>query len=239
MVSKKKIILGIILILIVAVVATGVILFNNYQQGKSSFAGSHNILILCVDPTEPREGMGAVDMAFVIELNDGHLGKITPVYPGGLTDPSLDPPADLRSEGVSQWYLHDSLWTADLETGTKRAQQIVKYNTNLSSDIVVVVTPDAIDAMIATVGPVYSNGQEVTNDTLSFLRNDQDENGATRGDAIEGLADGIVNATRSTGKKVDLIKTISDQYGKGNIQVVPKDVFQKLVTYAGFSNLFS
>ena len=167
------------------------------------------------------------------------MGEVTPVYPGGLYDPSLTPPADLRSEGVSQWYLHDSLWTENLEEGTQRAQQIVKYNTGEDSDIVVVVTPDAIDAMINTVGPVYSNGQEVTTDSLEFLRNDQDENGATRGDAIEGLADGIINATKSSGKKVDLISTVTDQYSKGNIRVVPQNVFEKLIAYAGITNILS
>jgi hypothetical protein len=121
MVSKKIIVLAIILILIVAVVATGLSFFTNYQQGKSSFQGKHNVLALCTDPSEQRAGVGAVDMAFIIELNNGHLGEVTPVYPGGLTDPSLSPPADLRNEGVSEWYLHDSLWTDNLEEGTQRA----------------------------------------------------------------------------------------------------------------------
>lgn len=209
------------------------------MQGKSNFQGKHNILVLCTDPSEQRAGIGAVDMAFVIALNNGKLGEVTKVYPGGLYDPSMTPPADLRSEGVDHWYLHDSLWTSNLEDGTKRAQQIVEYNTDLKSDIVVVVTPDAIDAMINAVGPVYSNGQQVTNDSLSFLRDDQDKNGATRGDAIEGLADGIINATKTNGKKAELLATVTDHYGKGNILVVPKDAFQKLVSYVGITNLIS
>ncbi len=237
MVSKKKIVLVILLIIIAAIAAMGINFYSNYQQGKSSFSGTHNILVLCTDPTEPRAGVGAVDMAFIIQLNNGKLGEVTPVYPGGLYDPSMNPPADLRSEGVDHWYLHDSLWTSSLEEGTQRAQQIVKYSTGTSTDIVVVVTPDAIDAVINAVGPVYSNGQEVTSDSLSFLRNDQDENGATRGDAIEGLADGIINATRSSGKKVELIGVLTDQYAKGNIQIVPGDAFQKLISYAGISNI--
>lgn len=236
MVSKKKIILVIFLI---AVAAVGISIFSTYQQGKSSFQGKHNILILCADSTEQREGVGAVDMAFIIEINNGKLGEVTPVYPGGLYDPSMTPPPDLQSEGVDHWYLHDSLWTSNLEDGTKRAQQIVEYNTGLKSDIVVVVTPDAIDAMIDSVGPVYSNGQEVTSDSLSFLRSDQDENGATRGDAIEGLADGIIDATKNSGKKAELISTVVSQYGQGNIHIVPGDAFQKLVSYVGFGNLLS
>lgn len=234
MASKKKTILA-ILIIIIAIV--GVSIFVNYQQGKSAFAGNHNILVLCVDPSEQREGVGAVDMAFNIELNDGKLGEVTPIYPGGMYDPSLTPPPDLVREGVDHWYLHDSLWTSSLEDGTARAQQIVKYNTGLTSDVVVVVTPDAIDAMISAVGPVYSKGQEVTSDSLSFLRNDQDKNGATRGDAIEGLAEGIINATKSGGKKIELLATITGQYITGNIQVVPNDKFQQLISFAGFTNL--
>lgn len=237
MVSKKKIGIAIIALILLVIIASGAIFFSNYQEGKATFGGTHNILVLCSDTGEQRPGIGAVDMAFNIELVDGKLGTVTPIYPGGMYDPSLSPPADLRSQGVDHWYLHDSLWTDNLEEGTQRAQQIVKYNTGMTSDIVVIVTPDAIDAMIAAVGPVYSNGQEVTSDSLSFLRNDQDQNGATRGDAIEGLADGIINATRSHGKKVELLKVVGEQYTAGNIQVVPQDKFQQLISYAGITNL--
>ena len=227
---EKKIQLVIVIIIIIFILTVGIIIFSNIG-GKGSFRGKHNILVLCTDPTEQRQGVGAVDMAFMLELNKGKLSKTTPIYPGGMYDPSLTPPADLRSEGTNQWYLHDSLWTSDLNEGVKRAKQIIKYNTNLTTDITVVVNPDAIDAMINTVGPVYSNGQEVTSDSLSFLRNNQDERGATRGDAIEGLVDGIIDATEKKGKKAELLATVLDQYGKGNILFVPKDAFQKLIAY--------
>ena len=228
----------ILVLLIIGFVVAGITIFTSYNQGKSTLQGKHNILLLCADPTETRAGVGGVDMAYIIELNDGELGETTPIYPGGLYDPSLTPPADLRSYGVDQWYLHDSLWTADLEEGTKRAQQIVEYNHNYTSDIVIVVTPDAIDAIITAVGPVYSNGQEVTIDSLTFLRTDQD-NGATRGDAVEGLADGIINATKTNGKYVDLFTTTLDQFSKGNILCVPNDAFQKLFTFVGIKNVIS
>jgi hypothetical protein len=234
MVSKKKIIL-IVLIAIIAII--GIYFLINYEQGKASFQGEHNILVLCSDPSENRPGIGSVDMAFVINMNNGNMGNVTPVYPGGLTDPSLDPPADLKAQGVDHWYLHDSLWSSNLENGTKIAQQIVKYNTNMSTDIVVVVTPTAIDAMVNSVGPVYSDGQLVNGSSITFLREDQSNYGATRGDAVSGLADGIKNATQSHNKKAALVKTISEQYAQGNIKVVPADKFNQLISYAGVSNL--
>ena len=41
------------------------------------------------------------------------------------------------------------------------------------------------------------------------------------------------------GKKVDLISTVTDQYSKGNIRVVPQNVFEKLIAYAGITNILS
>ncbi|MBE6489222.1 MAG: DUF4012 domain-containing protein [Methanosphaera stadtmanae] len=234
MVSKKKILLIAIIVILVAI---GAYFLSNYQQGKAAFAGEHNILLLCTDPSENRPGIGAVDMAFVVNLKDGHLGNITKVYPGGLTHPTKQPSDSMRAEGLSVVYLHDSLWSENLEEGTKTAQEIVEYHTGLKSDIVMVVTPDAIDALIKAVGPVYSNGEEVKTSSIDFLREDQSENGATRGDAVEGLADGIKEAAQKNGKKPELISTALDQFNKGNIQVVPKEKFSQFITYAGISNV--
>ena len=67
MVSKKKIIL---LAILAIIVIFGVYLFLNYQQGQETFKGEHNILILCSDPSENRPGVGSVDMAFVVNVNN-------------------------------------------------------------------------------------------------------------------------------------------------------------------------
>ena len=233
MLSKKKMILiGLIIILI----AIGGYLLFNYAEGQKAFAGEHNVLILCADPSEPRPGVGAVDMAFVIQLNNGKVGEITKVYPGGLTHPTKEPSASMRAEGLSVVYLHDSLWSENLTEGTTTAQEIVEYHTGLKTDMVLVMTPEAIDALVKSVGPVYSNGKEVTNDSINFLRDDQDQ-GATRGDAVENLADGIRDAASKNNKKPALIQAAMDQYSKGNIKVVPEDKFGPFISYGGISNV--
>ncbi len=235
MVSKKKILLIIILAIIVVV---GAYFLINYHQSKETFSGNHNILVLCSDTSENRPGIGSVDMAFVIGLNDGQLGNITPVYPGGLAHPTLQPTADMKAEGVDKYYLHDSLWSSDLENGTKIAQEIVEYHTGMSTDIVLVVTPTAIDAMLDAVGPVYSDGEEVSNiSSIDFLREDQSNNGATRGDSVENLAKGIKEAAEKNGKKPDLIKVALEQYTQGNIKAVPEDKFTQFVSYEGMESI--
>ena len=238
MVSKKKILLVVILAIVAVMAVAGVYFMTSYNEGKQTFSGEQNVLVLCTDPSENRPGIGAVDMAFVINLKDSSIGNITPVYPGGLAHPTLKPTADMQAEGLNQWYLHDSLWSSDLENGTKIAQEIVKYHTNISTDMVVVVTPTAIDAMLNAVGPVQSNGQEVSNvSSIDFLREDQSNHGATRGDAIENLAEGIRDAADKNGKKGDLIKAALDQYSQGNIKVTPEDKFAKFVTYEGINSI--
>jgi hypothetical protein len=102
--------------------------------------------------------------------------------------------------------------------------------------MVLVVTPEAIDALINAVGPVYSDGKEVTSSSIDFLRDDQKE-GATRGDAIEGLADGIKDAASKNNKKPQLIQAAMDQFSKGNIKVVPEDKFAPFISYGGISNI--
>ncbi|MBE6494306.1 MAG: DUF4012 domain-containing protein [Methanosphaera stadtmanae] len=233
--QKKKIILIIIIISIIGIAA---FLLNSFNQGEAKFSGEHDILILCTDPSEPRPGIGAVDMTFVIHLSNGKMGEITPVYPGGLYHPTLEPDPGLRAEGLNQVFLHDSLWSSDLEKGTKIAQEIVEYHTNLTTDIVVVFTPNGIDSLIDAVRPVYSNGKEVKTSSIDFLREDQKNQGATRGDAIEGLADGIKEAAIKNNKKPALIQAAIGQYYTGNIQVVPQKDVTDFIIYVAIKNLF-
>ena len=136
------------------------------------------MLLLCVDTSEQRPGVGAVDMAFVVNVNQGKVVKLTPVYPGGLAHPTMSPTADMRSNGVDRLYLHDSLWSDDVEKGSKIAQEIVEYHTGLKTDLVVIVTPESIDAIINSIGPIYVKGQGyVSGNSVEFLREEQDKDG--------------------------------------------------------------
>ena len=72
-----------------------------------------------------------------------------------------------------------------MEAGSKVAQEIVKYHTGMETDLVVIVTPEAIDAMIQAIGPVYVEGKGyVTGNSIEFLREEQDQDGMSRGSAV-------------------------------------------------------
>jgi len=234
--SKKLIAL---IICILVIVSAGVLVSYFYSQGKEKFDANYSVLLLCVDPSEQRPGVGAVDMAFVINVNGGKVVNMTPVYPGGLAHPTLSPNAELRSYGADKLYLHDSLWSSDVEEGAEIAQEIVKYNTGLETNLVVIVTPDAIDAILQSIGPVYVEGQGyVTGNSIDFLREEQNESGMSRGSAVESLMTAIKNAVQEKDKRAALIEAATTQYAQGNIYVIPSNVFMEFVTYEGINNLF-
>ncbi len=230
--SKKGIIVISLLILIIGVGVLGLNFNDNVQADVLS--GEHKILVLSADPSEPRPGMGAVDMAFVFTLKDGDITNITSIYPHKMAHPTEAAPLEVQKQGVSKMLLHDSLWYNDTDRGARYAQEIVEYNTGIKTDIVVIFSVESIDAIVASVGPLHVNGIGYVNgSTLNFLREEQDDYNYTRGQAVKSLMSAISNSTsQDKTKYLTLIQTVSDQYKKGNIAVYPSSAFPQLITLA-------
>ncbi len=234
---KKKIAIIISIILIAGLLFVAYLYMTTTPE-ENVMKGDHKILLLTADPSEPRPGMGAVDMAFVINTHDGKIVNTTPVYPGGMTHPTASPPQYLKeTQGVNKLYLHDALWDEDVEVGAKLAQEIVESNTGLKTDVVVILTPDAVDALIQSIGPIYIEGQGYVNgNSIDFLRNEQAE-GMSRGNAVESMMKSIMNAAKDPANYSKLLQTGAMEYTKGNIAVVPKDIFLKVLVSNGI-NIF-
>jgi len=233
--SRKLIVL---IILLIIIVSAGIYVSYFYTQGKEKFEGNYNVLLLCADPSEPRPGVGAVDMVFVVNVNQGKIVNMTPVYPGGLAHPTKSPNSELRNY-ADKLYLHDSLWSSDVEEGSKIAQEIVEYHTGLKTNLVVIVTPEAIDAMIKAIGPVYVEGQGyVSGNSIEFLRGEQDNGGMSRGNAVQSLMNGLKKKAQDPKNRKVLMETASAQYAQGKLYVIPSTVFQEFVIYEGVNSIF-
>jgi anionic cell wall polymer biosynthesis LytR-Cps2A-Psr (LCP) family protein len=233
--SIKKILLIIILILIGLVAA---FVIYQYEQPASTnmMKGQHNLLLLTVDPSEARPGLGGVDMAFAVNIVDGNIKNLTPIYPGGMMHPTAMEPA---GAGTGRLMLHDTLWDADPAVGAKLAQETVQANTGIKTDGVVMVTPTAIDALIASVGPINVSGQgTVTGNSIQFLRAEQNNGGMSRGGAVESIMKPILNATKDPSKYATLSQIAVDQYLKGNIVVIPKSLFTQFAISKGINSIF-
>lgn len=229
--DKKNII---IIILFIAIVGLSASAYTQYKSvSENVVVGEHTVLVLGVDPSEKRPGLGAVDMAYIINMNDGKVTNKTPLYPHNMVHPTAPVPAYLKSIGESKLRLHDSFWDNDTEKDAKLAQEIVEYNTGIKTDIVLVVTPDAVNAVINAIGPISVPGSgQVTGSSIQWLRENQ-EGGVTRGNAVGSVMSAIFNATNDKTKMLILLNVGINQYNAGNIYVFPKGAFSKFLISEG------
>lgn len=235
----RKLISALIVIIAIIAVIAGALTYL-YFDTNSPLRTTLNAkaLVLCVDPSEGRPGPGAVDMAFVVDLKKGNVVNVTPVYPGGMTHPNASAPDYVKTQGLYVLVLHDSCWWNNTSYDAKMAQEIVEYNTNISTDVVVIVKPDAIDAILQSVGGVYIEGQGyVDNNSIDFMRDEQ-KNNMSRGNAVESIAYAIRNASKDKTNKTNIMNAIIAQYQAGNIIVEPNDFAYRFITAEGLNQVF-
>lgn len=231
-----KILIVLILILIGSVAAFAI---YTYEQPSSSnvMKGDHNILVLLADTDEQRPGIGAVDMAYVFHVKDGDIKNITTLYPGGMRSKTIDEPA---AAGTGKMLLNDALWYNNTAQDAQDAQSIVKDNTNITTDSVVIIKPSAVDAVVNAVGPINVPGYgDVTNNTIDVIRNLTEKNNSTlsRGNATDLIMNPILAAAKNPAKAPQLFQVIIQQYTTGNIVVIPKDLVTQFAISKGINSL--
>jgi hypothetical protein len=231
-------------ILLVFILLGSILMVYVYIPGKDSetnlMLGTHHVLVLAADPSEPRPGIGAIDMAFVVTEVDGDIKNMTAVYPGGMAHPTAAEPAEGQAQGAgSKLLLHDSFWWNDTAKDAKLAQEIVEYNTGLKTDAVVIFTPEAVDAMIASVGGIYVEGSGTLNgsSSINFLRDEQ-ALGSSRGASVESVMKPLWAAYQDPSKKTALMEAVATQYLKGNIVVEPEELFVQFALANGITKIF-
>ena len=91
---------NILRILLVLILLGSILMVYVYIPGKDAetnlMLGEHHVLVLAADPSEPRPGMGGIDMAFVVTVVDGDIKNMTAVYPGGMAHPTAAAPLSYR-----------------------------------------------------------------------------------------------------------------------------------------------
>ncbi|MCK9150503.1 DUF4012 domain-containing protein [Methanobacterium alcaliphilum] len=206
--AKK--IFGIILLLII--LFSGFIFF-------SFVIGEHKILLLGIDPSEKRPGIGAVDMAFIITTDNGKIINKTSIYPGGMYHPNATVPQYLQSIGEKKLLLHDTFWENDTAAAAQLARETVEYHTNQKIDVTIIINPDGLDALINAAGPLTVNGEVMENvSSIEWMRDDQSQ-GNSRGTAVQEVMDAMLQSSKNPAKIVPLSIAAVQQYMAGNIYI--------------------
>lgn len=191
--------------------------------------GNINVLVLCVDPSEQRGGMGGIDTVIVLSFKNWKINGIKPVFPANMYHPTAIPPLSLqqhhaRCKVPSHYYLHDCLWEPDNAQGAKLAKETFEYNTGIKTNFVIMINPQAVDAIINALGPLKVQGQGYVNgSSIDLIRDEQYTQDISRVNAVKSLANSIHIAIHNTSKYPEVLLAILTQYIKGNIVVVPWD----------------
>jgi hypothetical protein len=234
---RKKLIIAILLVILLGLLT---VIAGALFIGPDLVQENKNVLVLASDKAE--QPNGAVDMAFMVHLENGSVGNYTPVYPGGKAHPSQAAPGGLSGRML----LHDCLWDG-VKPGMQYASEIVEANTGMHADAVVVVYTDGIDAVINSIAPLEVDGQPTNLSAEDIIRENDAYNGypgsehvsgnMSRGDAVMVLVKALAQAAQNPDKKSTMIQTALDQYSKGNIVMTPEGSFTRLLATKGFESL--
>jgi hypothetical protein len=227
---RKKLIIAILLVILIGLLT---IIAGALIGGPDLNNESKNILVLASDKGE--QPNGAVDMAFMVHLENGSISNYTPIYPGGKAHPTQPAPGGLSGKML----MHDCLWNGARQ-GMEYAKEIVESTTGMKSDAVVIVYTDGIDAVINSVAPLEVDGQPTNLSAEDIVRendayngysgNDNVQGNMSRGDSVMVLVKALAQAAQDPTKKNTMIQTALDQYSKGNILMTPEGSFTRLLS---------
>lgn len=230
---------GVVAAFIVVAIFSALILGSTFIVSEDLTHENKTILVLASEKGEQQNG--AVDMAYLVRLEDGSLKNYTPVYPGGKKHPTV------KSPRGGQLLMHDCLYYG-VDKGMVYAQEIVKANTGNDSDAVVLVYTEAVDAVLDAVRPIMIDGVESNLTAVDIIRKNDAYNGykgskskvtgtMSRGGAVMVLVKALSKKAKDPETKKIMAQTALDQYNKGNIKMLPEGSFVRLLATKGFESI--
>ncbi len=99
--------------------------------------------------------------------------------------------------------------------------ETLEYNPRIKTDFVMVINPQAVDAVIQAVGPVYVEGYGYINgNSIEILRDQEDNKNISRRKSVKSMLDSIITESKNESNYLALIYTIAAEFIKENIIIV-------------------
>lgn len=234
----KRLIIAILIVVLIGLCSIiGGVLFLSETSGLAT--GDKHVLVCAIDESEPRPGMGACDMAFIVSLDNGTLKDYTAFYPGGMTHPTAVEPEEYQKQGAGpKLLMHDAFYDADNSKGLQYAKEIVESNKGIKIDNVVAVNSEGLDAVLAAAGPIEINGTQTTASAIDIIREEDWNQGVSRGEAVLDVVKAAANKAKDPNTKSAMINAAMDQFTKGNIIIDKQGDFAGLLASKGIETFF-
>ena len=234
----KRLIIAILIVVLIGLGSIiGGVLFLSETSGLVS--GDKHVLVCAIDESEPRPGMGACDMAFIVSLDNGTLKDYTAFYPGGITHPTAAEPEEYQKQGAgAKLLMHDAFYDSDNSKGLQYAKEIVENSKGIKIDNVVAVNSAGLDAVLAAAGPIEINGSNTTASAIDIIREEDWNQGVSRGEAVLDIVKAAANKAKDPNAKSAMINAAMDQFTKGNIIIDKEGDFAGLLASKGIESFF-
>ena len=234
----KKLIISILIVVLIGLcsIIAGALFFGDTSIINT---GNQHILVCAIDESEPRAGMGACDMAFIVTLDNGTLKDYTAFYPGGMTHPTAAEPEEYQKQGAgAKLLMHDAFYDSDNSKGLQLAKEIVEANKHIHIDQVVAVNSEGLDAVLAAAGPLEVNGEVTNASAIDIIREEDWNQGISRGEAVLNIVKAAADKAKDPDVKSAMINAALDQFSKGNIIMSGPGDFATLLASKGIENFF-
>lgn len=234
----KRLIIAILIVVLIGLCSIiGGVLFLSETSGLVS--GDKHVLVCAIDESEPRPGMGACDMAFIVSLDNGTLKDYTAFYPGGMTHPTAAEPEEYQKQGAGpKLLMHDAFYDTDNSKGLQYAKEIVESNKGIKIDNVVAVNSEGLDKVLAAAGPISVNGENTTASAIDIIREEDWNQGVSRGEAVLDIVKAAAEKAKDPNTKTAMINAAMDQFTKGNIIIDKESDFAGLLASKGLETFF-
>lgn len=234
----RRLIISILIIVVIGLclIVAGAIFLSETSNLTS---GDKHILVCAIDESEPRDGMGACDMAFIVTLDNGTLKNYTAFYPGGMRHPTAAEPEEYQKQGAgAKLLMHDAFYDADNNKGMQFAKEIVEHNKNVRIDNVVAVNSEGLDAVLHAAGPLEVNGTVTNASAIDIIREEDWNQGVSRADAVLDIVKAAANKAKDPDVKSAMVNVALDQFSKGNIIMNGPGDFAGLLASKGLETFF-
>ncbi|WP_295722530.1 DUF4012 domain-containing protein [uncultured Methanobrevibacter sp.] len=214
----------------------GILFFDTDNYHGDMAEGDKDVLLCIIDESEPRLGMGACDMVFIIHLENGTFKNYSPVYPSGMVDPNKQEPIEAQNKGAgSSLLLHDAFWYDDDQSSMGNAKEIVEYNCNVSIDGVIAINAEALSAILKEAGPVTVGNKTFTPNSFDIIGDPY--SGGNANVSMMDIVREVINNAKDPSVKSAMVQEAFSQYSQGNIVMTPKGAFTTFLYMRGLETM--
>ena len=124
-----------------------------------------------------------------------------------------------------------------LNYAMKLAKEIVEYQTQIPIDAVVAINSKGLDGILGVASPLNINGTKVNASGIDIIREEQANDGQSRGDAVLDIVRAVAESATNPDKKNAMVNVALKEYSQGNIVMTPQGSFVGLLATKGIENI--